>query len=53
MSSANLSVQMALVITASAKPTAHRGFLVPGDANKRVNVEFQFILQQISVNSHP
>lgn len=50
---ANLYVQMAPVITTSAKLiTTPKGFLVLGEASKPVNVEFQFLLYQLSRNSH-
>lgn len=50
---ANLCVQMAPVITTSAKPiTTPKGFLVVGEASKPANAEFRFLLYQLSRISH-
>lgn len=53
VSFANLYVQMARVITTSAKlTTIPKGFLALGEANKPANFEFQFILHQLPTSSH-
>lgn len=47
---ANLYVKMPLVIITSAKLVTRKGFLVPGEANKRASFEFQFLLHLWSLS---